>query len=171
MIRKATVADMPQLLQLVNSAYRGPQAKKGWTHEANLIEGELRADEPYMLEQFGDPNSVILAYIVDEKILGCVYLRRRDKTLFLGMLSVAPEVQTGGIGKQLLRAAEDHARNEHCTAIEITVISVRHELLAWYERQGYRRTGDIKPFEEDARFGTPRQEIEFLVMEKRVSGE
>ena len=166
-IKIATTADIPQLIQLVNSAYRGPDSRKGWTHEADLIEGSLRTDEITLQTLIADPHTVILTYRngeeADKKLQGCTYLRHHENIMHLGMLAVSPDVQAGGIGRQLLQAAEEYARKGNCTTIQITVISVRHELLAWYERRGYRKTGATQPFEEEEKFGTPRQGIEFLV--------
>jgi len=167
-ILPATAADIPELMALVNSAYRGPQSRRGWTHEADLIEGTLRADEVYIQEMLADASAVIFLYRADEKLLGCVYLQHRGDKLFLGMLSVSPEAQTGGIGKQLMQAADDYGRKLGCTAIQITVISNRKELVAWYERRGFRSTGETQPFAEHPRFGTPTRAIEFQVMEKEL---
>lgn len=167
-VSKATIDDIPQLLQLVNSAYRGPTAKKGWTHEADLIEGEKRIDEKSLKLLLEDPNAVILKYSLDHTIAGCVYLQKQQQNLYLGMLSVFPEIQARGIGKKLLAAAEDHAREVNCTSIEMTVISVRHELIAWYERKGYHKTDITKPFHNDGRFGVPKNPIEFVVLEKKL---
>lgn len=171
-IKIATTADIPQLIILVNSAYRGPDSRKGWTHEADLIEGTLRTDEITLQELISNPDTVILTYRNGEdfnkQIQGCTYLRRHENMMHLGMLAVSPDVQAGGIGRQLLQAAEHYARKENCATIQITVISVRHELLAWYERRGYRKTGATQPFEEEEKFGTPRQDIEFLVLEKKL---
>ncbi|MBV9988450.1 MAG: GNAT family N-acetyltransferase, partial [Chitinophagaceae bacterium] len=89
---------------------------------------------------------------------------------YLGMLTVSPALQAKGIGKQLLKAAETYAEAHGCTAITMTVISVRHELIAWYERHGYRFTGERKPFPADAAFGLPKQDLEFIVMEKPLAG-
>lgn len=167
-ISKASVDDIPQLLQLVNSAYRGEPAKKGWTHEADLIEGEKRIDEKSLQLLLNDPNSVILKYTIDNKIVGCVYLEKQQQNLYLGMLSVSPEIQAKGIGKKLLKAAEEYAKETNCNSIEMTVISVRHELIAWYERNGYHKTDITKPFHNDGRFGIPRKAIEFIVLEKKL---
>jgi ribosomal protein S18 acetylase RimI-like enzyme len=163
----ATVEDIPQILVLVNNAYRGEEAKKGWTHEADLIEGNLRIDEKQLALMFDNPNAVILKYNQQEPtISGCVYLEKKDNKLYLGMLSVRPEAQAKGIGKILLRAAEEYAIAQQCDRIEMTVISVRHELISWYERNGYLKTGATEPFPDDDRFGTPRHPIQFIVMEK-----
>lgn len=167
-ISKATIDDIPQLLQLVNSAYRGESAKKGWTHEADLIEGEKRIDEKSLQLLLDDPNSVVLKYTMADRIVGCVYLEKQQQNLYLGMLSVSPEIQAKGIGKKLLNASETYAKEVNCSSIEMTVISVRHELIAWYERNGYLKTGVKKPFHNDGRFGIPRKAIEFVVLEKKI---
>jgi len=164
----ATVNDIPQLLQLINSAYRGEEAKKGWTHEADLIDGSIRTDEVSLKKLIEKPGAVILKYEQDEKISGCVYLEKKKERLYLGMLSVSPEIQAQGVGKKLLKAAEEYASKNNCTAIEMTVISVRKELIAWYERNGYYKTEKKEPFPVDGRFGNPRQELEFVYMEKQL---
>jgi ribosomal protein S18 acetylase RimI-like enzyme len=165
-ISPASVEDVPQLMQLVNNAYRGEQAKKGWTHEADLIDGTLRTDEATLKNLLQDPAAVVLVYREAGRLAGCVYLQKQDQVLYLGMLSVSPEIQAQGIGKKLLKAAEEHARKNSCIRIEMTVISVRDELIAWYERHGYYKTGRTKPFHEEKKFGVPRQPIFLLVMEK-----
>jgi ribosomal protein S18 acetylase RimI-like enzyme len=95
-----------------------------------------------------------------------VYLQQQADTLYLGMLSVNPVLQGAGIGKYLLQTATDYAQEIGCRRLKITVLSVRAELLAWYERHGYRRTGEALPFQENPAFGTPRQPLTLLVLEK-----
>lgn len=170
-ISPAQKADIPQLMPLVNGAYRGEEAKKGWTHEADLIEGSLRTDESSLEELIAKPGSVILKYNVGSDVLGCVYLEKKGEALYLGMLSVSPEAQAQGIGRKLLQAAETHAKKQNCKLIEMTVISVRKELIAWYQRNGYQVRPGTQPFPTDEKFGVPRQPIEFIVMEKSVNGE
>jgi ribosomal protein S18 acetylase RimI-like enzyme len=168
-ISPATITDLHQLVQLVNRAYRGEAARKGWTHEADLIGGTVRTDASSIEETLKNPDAIILKYAEGKKILGCVYLEKQKDTLYLGMLSVDPDSQAKGIGKKLLRAAEDHAKKIGCTTVRMTVISVRKELIAWYERNGYQDTGDIKPFPNDGRYGEHRQPLQFLVLQKEVS--
>lgn len=167
-ISASTISDIPQLLQLINSAYRGEDAKEGWTHEADLIDGTVRTDEASLKELIEKPSAVILKYEQDEKIAGCVFLQRKDDRLYLGMLSVSPKIQAQGIGKKLLKAADDYARKNKCNTIEMTVISVRYELIAWYERNGYHQTSKREPFPDDGKFGNPRQQLEFIYLEKQV---
>ncbi|RYF64828.1 MAG: GNAT family N-acetyltransferase [Cytophagaceae bacterium] len=168
LISPATVEDIPALNQLVNSAYRGDSSRKGWTTEADLL-GGIRTSEETLGEQFATPNATILKYVVDGDLLGCVYLEQKGDDLYLGMLTVSPELQAGGIGRQLLDAAEQYARDKQCRAITMTVIPQRHELLAWYERRGFQRTGAVHPFPNDPRFGEPKVPLSFIELEKVVS--
>jgi ribosomal protein S18 acetylase RimI-like enzyme len=164
----ATINDIPQLIKLINSAYRGEEAKKGWTHEADLIDGSIRTDEASLQQLIKQPGTVILKYQQAEKIIGCFYLEKMDDHLSLGMLSVCPEIQAQGIGKKLLHAADEHAKKNNCSVIEMKVISIRKELIAWYERNGYHQTSRREPFPSDGKFGNPRVQLEFVYLEKHV---
>lgn len=167
-ISVAATEDVPELLKLINSAYRGEEAKKGWTHEADLIEGEIRTNEASLKGLIHKTGAVILKFELDEKIAGCVFLEKKAERLYLGMLSVSPSIQAKGIGKKLLKAAEEHAKQLHCSVIEMTVISVRKELIEWYQRNGYIDTGKREPFPDDGKFGNPVQRLEFIYMEKQL---
>jgi ribosomal protein S18 acetylase RimI-like enzyme len=167
-ITPAAKADIPALNKLVNSAYRGETSKKGWTTEADLLDG-IRTDPEALEDMMEQPGAVILKCTDSTGALrGCVFLRKTDKQLYLGMLTVLPELQGSGVGKQLLKASEAYAREQGCDRIVMSVISVRRELIAWYERKGYRATGEKRPFPTDPRFGIPKQELEFVIMEKPV---
>src|SRR5947207_2544309 len=161
MISKAEEKDIPALLSLINAAYRGDESRKGWTHEADLIEGDLRTDEQALSTLLNRDGSIILKYITDNKITGCVQLENQNGKLYLGMLSVSPALQGKNIGKKLLQAAEEHAAKSQLRFIVMTVISVRYELISWYEKHGYKKTGETKPFPSDNKFGTPKKPLEF----------
>lgn len=167
-ISTATRGDIAALNRLVNSAYRGETSRKGWTTEADLLDG-IRTDPEALKDMMEQPGAVILK-CTDSKgeLRGCVFLKKTETQLYLGMLTVSPELQGGGIGKKLLEASEQYAREHDCTRIVMTVISIRDELIAWYERKGFRTTGEKSPFPKDPRFGIPKQELEFVVMEKEV---
>ena len=168
MITKATTNDIPELNILVNSAYRGESSKKGWTTEEHLL-GGIRTDEEGLLQTFENEQITILKYTENDKIIGTVSLEKQGEKLYLGMLTVSPDLQGGGVGKQLLKAAEVFAREEKIPKIVMTVISVRAELIAWYERHGYIRMGETKPFPmDDPNFGMPKEFLEFVVLEKNV---
>ena len=171
--RTATPQDAATLSLLVNTAYRGESSKQGWTTEADLLGGQ-RTDPTKILEMIAAPASQIeIAF--DSKnptdILGCVYLNQDDvKTLYFGMLTVKPELQSQGLGKKLLDHLEKIAVSKNCHQIRMTVISVRSELIAFYKRRGYQATGKTEPFPtEDPRFGVPKiAHLEFLEFTKKI---
>ncbi|WP_462252394.1 GNAT family N-acetyltransferase [Ferruginibacter sp.] len=166
----ATVADAANIVALLNSAYRGESSKQGWTSEAHLIAGNVRTDENDLLNIMAQPNGVVLKHINEQqKIIGCVNLQQHDKKIYLGMLSVSPNLQGAGIGKQLLKAAEEYAMYLQCAAIYMTVITARTELINWYNRYGYNDTGERKPFIEDNLTGRHLQPLEFMVLEKIIT--
>lgn len=167
-ISRATLDDVPALNQLVNSAYRGDSSKKGWTTEADLL-GGIRTDENGLTAMLQHPAASILKYQEAGQLIGCVYVEQNGDALYLGMLTVSPDIQAQGIGKKLLLAAEHYAIDHQCSRITMQVITVRHELIAWYERRGYVPTGEKKPFPNDPQFGQPKQFLEFIVLEKPVS--
>ena len=166
----ASPQDIPALVALINSAYRGEASKKGWTTEADLLEGELRTDIPSLTAVMENKDAVMLKYVSENGgITGCVYLHKQPRGLYLGMLTVSPLLQGAGIGKKLLNAAEKYAKENNCSCIFMNVITLRHELIAWYERHGYRLTDERKSFPADQRFGIPTQTLEFIIMEKAVN--
>jgi ribosomal protein S18 acetylase RimI-like enzyme len=168
-IQRATAQDIPALEALVNSAYRGAASLRGWTTEAHLLKGELRTDAASLQAMLSGPTAAILTCRgTDGALLGCVYLQARQTNLYLGMLSVSPILQGKGIGKKLIAAAEAFAVENQCHAVVMTVISVRKELIDWYQRLGYMPTGETQPFPVDGRYGIPTQPLEFVVLCKRL---
>lgn len=170
-LRKATEPDVKQIVQLLNNAYRGESAKKGWTNEAHLISGEIRTNEQTIVQLINQPGSVFLTCTnIHHQLIGCVNLQKHKHKLYLGMLAVSPHFQRAGIGKILLLAAEEHAKTINCDTIYMTVISVRTELIDWYKKHGYSDTGVRKAFPEDDITGKHLQELEFAVLEKSLNG-
>lgn len=169
MITQATIADAAELSALINSAYRGESSKKGWTTEADLLEG-TRTSEEELISIIASSNHYLLKFIRDEKIIGSVLLIAKKEVLYLGMLTVSPELQNSGIGKQLLQAAEQLAQQLELSKIQMTVIGIRKELLAWYIRNGYEDTGLREPFpfgEGDKALTTAP--LDFIVLEKKLT--
>src|SRR3954462_10667326 len=119
-ISVADKKDIPELVELVNKAYRNNDTNSGWTTEANLFEGS-RADEGSLKHLLNQPQSIFLKYTKDNKIVGCVYLRKQESKMYLGVLAVSPEMQNAGIGKELLFAAEEYAHKHKCNTIIMTV--------------------------------------------------
>ena len=173
--RDAVEADIPALVALVTSAYRGDASRVGWTTEADLLDGN-RIDPEVLRGDIVRPGSrVLLAERADgdstHELLGCAHVSIEDGAGYFGMFSIRPDLQGGGIGKRLLAEAERMAREDwKLPAMRMTVIDVRDELIAYYVRRGYHRTGIKKPFPAtDPRFGIPkRDDLRFEVLEKAL---
>lgn len=172
MFRTAAVADVPAVVALVESAYRGDSGRRGWTTESDLLDGQ-RTDAADVTDAIARPDSQVLLLEHEGRLLACCHLERRGEAAYFGMFAVDPSAQAGGLGKRLLGDAERIAREAwHCRALEMTVIVQRAELIAWYERRGYRRTGTYKPFPYgEERFGIPRRDdLRFEVLRKDLAG-
>jgi GNAT superfamily N-acetyltransferase len=168
--RPATSADAPLIAALVNSAYRGDSSRAGWTTEADLISG-ARTDEGEIRRLLAESGSMILLCLQAGEIIGSVHLKQTDAaSAYLGLFVVRPTLQGGGIGKEFIQAAERAAQERFgITRMWMTVISVRPELIAYYERRGYRRTGELKPFPKEAGASVPQVEnLQLEVLEKHL---
>jgi N-acetylglutamate synthase-like GNAT family acetyltransferase len=155
--RRAAASDAEALVPFVNGGYRGESSKKGWTTEADILGGQ-RTDPEKMREMIeANAARVELAH-EDGTLIGCVYLKQEpDGSCYLGMLTVDPARQAGGIGKLIMAHSDALAREWGCRRMRMTVISVRAELIAYYERRGYAKTGISEPFpEDDPKFGLPK---------------
>jgi len=171
--RSATLADTDALVSLVESAYRGDVSKQGWTTEADMLEGRRTGADDVEACLSRDGSRILLAErpLPDGgcELLACAHVAIEDGAGYFGMFSVRPNLQGSGIGKALLAEAERVAREEwRLPAMRMTVIDIRDELIAFYERRGYRRTGIKKAFPYgDERFGIPkRDDLRFEVLEK-----
>lgn len=162
--RPATDADAPRLETLVNSAYRGDASRAGWTTEADLVTG-ARIDAAELQRLMAEEGSMILLCVQDGEMVGSVHLKRLDaRTAYLGLFVVKPTLQGGGLGKRFLAEAEATVcRAWGSSRMVMSVITVRPELVAYYERRGYRRTGELKPFPAEA--GASRPAVEGLMLE------
>jgi GNAT superfamily N-acetyltransferase len=168
--RAATTDDVPALVALVQSAYRGDASRAGWTTEADILDGQ-RTDPDAVTTAIEGPDSRILVADEAGELLACCHLERRDGYTYFGMFAVNPVRQGAGLGKHVLAEAERFARDEwHSGELHMTVISVREELIAWYVRRGYRRTGQMSPFPYgNERFGQPtRTDLEFELLVKKL---
>lgn len=167
-LEEATTSDLPALERLIESAYRGESARAGWSHEADLIAGR-RTDAAELSALLANPAQLLLLLRAADAPLACVALTDKGEGLvYLGMLTVSPTRQSGGLGRRVLAAAEEHARGVlSARRIELQVIAQRAELIAWYERRGYRPTGETRPFPYDEQRYTPqRDDLSFVVLEK-----
>ncbi|WP_313221751.1 N-acetyltransferase [Pseudoxanthomonas mexicana] len=170
--RPATHADIPALVTLVTSAYRGDVSRQGWTTEADLLDGQ-RIDPDVLACDIGRARSRILIAERGGEMLACAHVAEEDGAGYFGMFSVRPDLQGGGVGKAMLAEAERIAREEwQLPTMRMTVIDIRDELIAFYERRGYARTGIKKPFPYgDERYGIPkREDLRFEILEKPLTG-
>lgn len=174
--RAATTADVPALVALVTSAYRGDASRAGWTTEADLLDGQ-RVDPDGVAEIIGKSGSRVIVFERSSgsgqapKFLACCHIEKQGNACYFGMFAVDPSQQGSGVGKLAMVEAERAARDDFgCDEMQMTVISVRDELIAWYERRGYRRTGKYKPFPYgDERFGIPkRDDLRFELLVKTL---
>ena len=169
--RLAQAKDAGRLADLVNSAYRGESSKKGWTTEADLLDGQ-RTDLESLQKTIEKPNQVFLTAWQGSQMIGSVFLEKRGALAYLGMLTVSPNLQAKGLGRTLLEASEDWVKeNWGAQGVEMTVITSRMELIQWYVRRGYQLTGRKEPFPYgDEKFGVPKvPDLEFVVLEKKFS--
>lgn len=161
--------DLPEVHRLIERAYRGETARSGWSHEADLLTGP-RTSIAELADHLSEPTRRLLCRRQEGSICACVLLQDKgDRLVYIGMLTVDPELQAQGVGKRLLAAAEAYARAEwSAQRMEMQVFSSRRELLAFYERRGYRLTGERRPFPyaEAPNAGALRDDLEFLVLEK-----
>jgi GNAT superfamily N-acetyltransferase len=174
-VRPAVAEDTSELSALVNSAYRGDSSREGWTTEADFLGGQ-RTDPQSLENQIAQPNYFILCLREKEsnELRACVALEKfkdnKGVGCYLGMLTVRPTLQSHGVGKYLMSVAEDYGRDMGAVRMTLNVIHVREELMAWYERRGYVRTGETKPFPYgDEAFGLPkRDDLHFIYFEKSL---
>ncbi|MEU7642530.1 MULTISPECIES: GNAT family N-acetyltransferase [unclassified Streptomyces] len=166
--RTATDTDVPGLVALVESAYRGDASRAGWTTEADLLEGQ-RTDPEGVAAVVRNESGRLLVAERDGELIACCQLENRGDHAYFGMFAVRPELQGSGLGKVIIAEAERTALTAWGTPeMRMTVIRQRAELIAWYERRGYRRTGEFTPFPYgDERFGIPqRADLEFELLVK-----
>jgi len=174
----AEAENLPAVVHLVNSAYRGDGAQAGWTTEAAYITGQRITLETLTDDLTTEPRPtlLILRRSPDSEILACAMIEAitgngDGAKAYIGMVTVRPDLQAAGIGRAMLDAAEVHARAQGATHAQMTVVSIRDTLIAWYERRGYRLTGEQRPFPYDnPRIGIPkRPDLVFVVLEKPLT--
>ncbi|WP_412079069.1 GNAT family N-acetyltransferase [Streptomyces xanthophaeus] len=168
--RSAVEADVPELVALVESAYRGDASRAGWTTEADYLEGR-RTDEAGVRQIVDAPDSTLLVVERAGELVACCQLEHRGDHVYFGMFAVRPGLQGGGLGKEILAEAERRAAEVWgAEEMRMTVVNVREELIAYYVRRGYRRTGELSPFPYgDERFGVPlRPDLAFELLVKSL---
>ena len=164
--RIAVQSDAQAIADLVNAAYRGLSGDLGWTHEAKLFDGP-RTDAESLGRLIAAGNSLILLCMREAALIGSVHLEKIEGGAYLGLLAIRPALQNAGLGTRLMAEAERLVRERWgCEKISMTVISLRTELIEYYERRGYRRTGKVEPLAVDAGAGRPKMSLEMAWLEK-----
>lgn len=168
--RRAEAADVEAIVRLVNSAYRGESSRAGWTTEADLLGGQ-RTDAGEVRELIETDDSLILLGHQGPDLAGSLHLMREGGSAYLGMFAIQPTLQGAGLGKRFIDEAERIAREEwQAQTLRMSVITLRQELIAYYERRGYRRTGELLPFPTDPRCGIPQVSgLQLTVLEKPLN--
>ncbi|HWE54092.1 MAG TPA: GNAT family N-acetyltransferase [Acidimicrobiales bacterium] len=166
--RTAGPDDVAAVVALVEAAYRGADSRRGWTTEADLLEGQ-RTDAEQVRDLLARPESEVVLAERDGRLVACFHIevqRHLARSAYFGMFAVDPGLQGGGVGRAMIAEARRRATGWDCQVIRMTVIRQRTDLIAWYERLGFRPTGETEPFPYgDERFGRPvRADLEFVVL-------
>ena len=169
MLEPATFEDHAAIVNIVNRAYRGPGDHRGWNSEADLVSGDRITLAQLRQDLADSPHTCLLVHrSAQGEVQACVRVEPEDgKNWYFGMLAIDPAVQAGGLGKRMLAAIDAHVRERGGRRLRITVINVRERLIAWYERRGFIRTGEVEPLPEG--IGRPlRDDMNFVVLAKTL---
>ena len=165
--RIATESDANDIATLVNRAYRPIASARGWTHEAHLVAGDRISPEQVRALLHARP--VILVLCRDSIIVACVHVHGDAFAVWIGLLATEPSLQSRGLGKRMLQHAEDFAVGHFkAIVVRMTVLVARTELIAFYERRGYVRTGQTGDYPVAEGIGQPLAEgLKFEVLAKQ----
>jgi ribosomal protein S18 acetylase RimI-like enzyme len=170
--RVAAAADVPAIVSLVESAYRGESGLRGWTTESHLLDGQ-RTDAESVAGLIEREGSLVLLIERDGALVACCHIEQQGDAGYFGMFAVDPEQQAGGVGRALLAEAERVAHEAwQLPLMRMTVIEQRADLIAWYQRRGYQLTGETGAFPYgQPRFGVPRRDdLRFVYLSKALTG-
>jgi ribosomal protein S18 acetylase RimI-like enzyme len=167
--RKATTADVEAIAKLVNNAYRPNSGISGWTHESDLVVGD-RTDISQIIEILSKKDSVILIGLDGETIVACAHVEKNNCSSYIGMLAVDPILQGVGAGKNMLAYAEQYAQdNFNPDKFVMAVVSGRHELISFYQRRGYQKTGETMEYPVNTGVGQPKLDnLKVEILEKQT---
>jgi ribosomal protein S18 acetylase RimI-like enzyme len=164
----ATLADVPALAVLIERAYRGPEAAKGWTNESMLLSGP-RSSPAEIEGLLREPDSRFVTASADGKMIGCALIKKDGAGAYFGMFAIDPDLQGGGLGKLFITRCEAAAKDLWgATYLWLTVINLRDKLIGWYERRGFVQTGEHKPFPFDTATGALRTDFDLTILRKAI---
>lgn len=162
----ASIADAPRVAALIELAYRGPEAAKGWTNEAAILSGP-RSSVAEVERLIRGRESRFLMALEEDRLLGCALLQKHGEGAYFGMFAIDPAEQQKGVGKQMMLEAENAARFLWgAKYLRLTVISLRDQLIEWYVRRGFRPTGEREPFPFGEHAGALRTDFDLVVLQK-----
>lgn len=168
-------ADVPEVVSLINLAFRGIGGDAGWSTKEQYIDGTRITQEQLREDLLAKPHARLLLWRrADGYLLGCVWLEPEPGGVwYLGTLAVPPREQNVGLGRKMLQASENWAQQRGATEIRMTTVNLRRALIDWYKRRGYLLTEETKPFPYgDSRIGRPlRDDLYFVVLRKRLGGQ
>jgi ribosomal protein S18 acetylase RimI-like enzyme len=172
-LEHARESDYPEIINLVNLAFRGTGPSASWNIESGIIAGQRLTESLLRQDLAASPDAHFLIHrdAADWSLLGTVWLEpKEDGVWYLGLLTVRPELQNRQLGRTLLAASEGFAKERGARRIRMTVLNLRETLIAWYLRRGYTLAAETKPYPyDDNRFGTPlRDDLQFVVLEKHL---
>lgn len=164
----ATNNDIPTLTSLLNRSYRGDSSRAGWTTEADLLSGQ-RIDEEGLTQLLNDPESLILIAHSEDRVFATIHAHHENESVHFGLFAVEPSLQGGGIGKELLAYAESEAiRKWGVSTAIMEVITQRSELIGYYERRGYMRTGEMIAFPHSPLWQSKTDNLALAVLKKSL---
>jgi len=197
--RVCALDDVDDVVVFINQAYRGEISAKGWTTESDLLDGQrLDANMAKDIINKQDCEILLLSFHIDQVtsnninenekklidhiisindnkkksfLIATVNPEREVDLMHLNMLAIHPDLQSFGIGKFMIDSVERNTKEMNLKKVVLTVISVRKELVAYYERRGYILNGTKHRFPayDDPRYGIPkRDDLELHEMEKFV---
>ena len=164
----ASLADVPRLGVLIERAYRGPEALRGWTNEASLLTGP-RSSPAEIEGLIKAPDSRFVTAFAGEKLVGCALLQKHGEGAYFSMFAIDPDIQGGGLGKAIMARSEAAARELWgAQYLRLAVINLRDQLIQWYERRGFVRTGEQEPFPFDTAPGALRTDFHLTILQKTL---
>lgn len=166
--RLAINTDIAQLVKLINAAYR-QKNENTWTTEAEIVMGE-RISYAQLEQLFKNHNFHLLVAEQNNQVVACIGLTFDESSVEIGTFAISPNWQNQGLGKLVLDNAEKYAKDIQfdLKTYVMWVLSVRTELIAFYERRGYIQTGVVEDYPLDADVGIPQVDLHLVEMMKGI---
>jgi len=161
-LEKARFDQAEEICDLINLTYRG---EVGWTKETHIVQGN-RSTRDEIETALNNLDAHFLVVNIQQQLAACIYVAKEQDSAYIGYFSVLPNLQARGLGKQVLKQAESFAlAHMDINKFVMFVVSQRPELIAFYERRGYRRTGIVEAYPVNLGIGVPKMDgltIEYL---------